>query len=620
MRHHPWVLADIGDKHFWLAETDPSRQAQGKRIEISKEELNDAVVPLQFIDRIKSGIKKVTVSLGLGRSSSQKKKTHLANPQAASSSSSNHGDSRRRSLRGDESILSALKASREGDHPLSQSVTASPELPTHEGFSFDTVSSPTIRQEPVESPTQGSHRPNVFDRAASTMSTTESVRTIRATDVGMDIREESRDPSPALSPTALLGESVGSNIGGLLSGAGRLLRGVRDRSTVGRNADNERSRSRASSDASDAHGDPSVAISIASAAGHMDLPQALKDITPATSTYTSGPSSPRHSVTSSPESQSEHLHPASIDERISRKSSVTSLVSSGVADTMGVKSRPGTAFSRPDYDAAHETTPQEYQRAEDELIRRQIAESSRPASQVSHTSSPQKDNQDCPPSPDDLIFRKKEVSQAGQSSSSIAPSLETSPASPHSSVLPLITPSSSEDRFALTAAASDSDPAIGSDLSADPSQPLYANDYGDMQKSDLLSSDETVELASPHRHQDDSGYYHDRALVSDEDQFDQQFDQFDEQEDDSDSDDEDGGLQMRRRTSASQKFGRRSTSITNAQLARNRERKESGASNFPRKTTRSGSNNTMRKVHSHGESEPEPEDRRGRIFGSPQLD
>jgi len=64
VRHHPWVVADLPNKLKWLEETDPSRQSQGKKIEISREEMNTAVVPLSLVDRVRSGFKKVGTQLG----------------------------------------------------------------------------------------------------------------------------------------------------------------------------------------------------------------------------------------------------------------------------------------------------------------------------------------------------------------------------------------------------------------------------------------------------------------------------------------------------------------------------------------------------------------------------
>jgi serine/threonine protein kinase len=66
VRHHPWVLADLPNPKAWLEETDSNRQSQGKNIEVSNEDVNTAVVPLQWVERVRSGIKRVGERLGSG--------------------------------------------------------------------------------------------------------------------------------------------------------------------------------------------------------------------------------------------------------------------------------------------------------------------------------------------------------------------------------------------------------------------------------------------------------------------------------------------------------------------------------------------------------------------------
>ncbi|KAK1810789.1 hypothetical protein LTR12_014837 [Friedmanniomyces endolithicus] len=66
VRHHPWLVADLPNKVKWLEETDTGRQSHGKKIEVSNEDVKTAVIPLQFLDRARSGIKKVTDRLGFG--------------------------------------------------------------------------------------------------------------------------------------------------------------------------------------------------------------------------------------------------------------------------------------------------------------------------------------------------------------------------------------------------------------------------------------------------------------------------------------------------------------------------------------------------------------------------
>ncbi|KAK8212777.1 hypothetical protein M8818_002942 [Zalaria obscura] len=133
VRHHPWIVQDVANKAQWLEESDPTRQTQGKKIEVSKEDLSEAVVPV-IIGRVRDGIRKIGGAL-LGRNVSTRKRTPSNAgssmsgslfPGSGSGSSVGEGrerEGRRSSLRGDESIFAALKSSRESEHPLAQSVT-----------------------------------------------------------------------------------------------------------------------------------------------------------------------------------------------------------------------------------------------------------------------------------------------------------------------------------------------------------------------------------------------------------------------------------------------------------------------------------------------------------------
>lgn len=61
-KSHPWVLEGLVAPQKWLEETDPNRFMDGKKIEVSKEDLEGAVVPGVF-GKMKSVIKKVIGTL-----------------------------------------------------------------------------------------------------------------------------------------------------------------------------------------------------------------------------------------------------------------------------------------------------------------------------------------------------------------------------------------------------------------------------------------------------------------------------------------------------------------------------------------------------------------------------
>ncbi|GME48939.1 hypothetical protein GTA08_BOTSDO00942 [Neofusicoccum parvum] len=58
VRHHPWVLRDLEHPLLWLEQSDPSRVPDYKKIEVSREDVDDAVVQLNLLERVKSGMRK----------------------------------------------------------------------------------------------------------------------------------------------------------------------------------------------------------------------------------------------------------------------------------------------------------------------------------------------------------------------------------------------------------------------------------------------------------------------------------------------------------------------------------------------------------------------------------
>ncbi|KAF2491018.1 kinase-like protein [Lophium mytilinum] len=67
IKHHPWLLQGIDNKVAWVEETDPTRQTKGRKIEVSKDEVAQAVMPIKFMDRVQSVFKKTIGAMtGLG--------------------------------------------------------------------------------------------------------------------------------------------------------------------------------------------------------------------------------------------------------------------------------------------------------------------------------------------------------------------------------------------------------------------------------------------------------------------------------------------------------------------------------------------------------------------------
>lgn len=584
VRHHPWVIQDIPNKAFWLDESDPARQAQGKKIQISKEELQDAVVPVKLVERIRSGLKKTVGGLmsGLGRAGSTRQRgssnAGSSAPSASSSGSAVNQDERRSSLRGDESIFSALKASRESEHPLSQSVTASPDQAPRDAY-FSNLSTPGIppNRRDVAHPSD-LPRPTLPDRAKSIMSTTASVRTVRASD-GLPIE---MGESPPLSPVltnASADSSTVQNLGGLLSGAGRrILQSVRERSTAGRTGEGtNRSLSRAPSEAGDPHTDPSVAVTNAFAAGQLDPPEALKNITPASSSVTSPVTSRSQSVVAS-----ESRNTARLDRILTRQDSSASLTARRrvAVDPSSQTSNVGSSGLLP-----NESTAEEFRHAEDEWLRKRLRENREMSSPVRSLGA--RSPNTCPPSPDDELFSQRRVDALRHHGSSH----EASPTSTQR----FMTPSSSDDRFHSGSPMTRSNPSIPSVTTVDSELPMKYS-VSREEDGEILSPHDTLQLGARQTFEDE-GYAGDGAIDSDE-----------EDDDYEDSSDEDGGLQMIRRKSIP------SSGHAIGSSNRHRTRRETGLSAFSKKSSRSGSNNTMKKVRTREEDERESS--RGRTLSS----
>lgn len=285
VKHHPWVLQGITDRTLWIDETDPSLQSEGKKIEVSTQEVQDSVTPLTVFNRVKAGFQRVG-SVLRGRGSQNRKRTN-SNTKAPDSASSAAGiknsqsvkEERRTSLRGDEQILPALRASRDNpEHPLAQSVSASPEMKNNPSYFDDSGNAVRSASDPQ------TDRSTLAD---SSLSTADSLKTIRAP-VANFFRETS-SPSPSSpsegfqSATTTVVEpksNSSSSLSNVFTGAGRLfVNSMRSRERgVGRQSPSQSSRSSSIGDSTeDFHASPSLALSSAIANGHVDQPPALRE-------------------------------------------------------------------------------------------------------------------------------------------------------------------------------------------------------------------------------------------------------------------------------------------------------------------------------------------------------
>lgn len=149
VKQHPWILAGMTNQIGWIDDTDPSRQTEGRKIQLTDKDLHDAVVPLTLLERARSTIKK-TLTKWTGSRSNSERNTDRGDDssrrrRATSSAASSAGDSpaytpgtphlresRRKSLRGDADYFAPAREQfhPQSDHPLTYSVTASPDETT----------------------------------------------------------------------------------------------------------------------------------------------------------------------------------------------------------------------------------------------------------------------------------------------------------------------------------------------------------------------------------------------------------------------------------------------------------------------------------------------------------
>lgn len=369
---HPWVTADLGDPEAWYKSSAPD-QYGAKKIEVSKEEVAGAVTKTSFVERVRSAMGRLG---GLVTRQPRRRAPSTSAPsdagQASSTSSSNtigrdqpDKETRRASMRGDESILTALKTSREGgDHPLSQSVTASPDLKDTSSY-FQGTTAPFYAHPASAGGTPAVDvdrisRPHGPARAISALSTAESTRTVRALAPNTGRPTTPPPVTQGLPSTPSMVDASPAGLGGIFGGAGRrLAKSIRSRE---RRPSTERSPSaRRVSMESDAHGEPSLAINTTSVAGEVHTPEVLRSPSPAVGRQPL--SSPVHA---------QHLR-------------------------------------RQSYHQPQESSIESFEQAQainDRKYAREAAEAAELAASRPHS---QASNDECPPSPDDETFYNKIV-------------------------------------------------------------------------------------------------------------------------------------------------------------------------------------------------------------------
>ncbi|KAF2200453.1 kinase-like protein [Delitschia confertaspora ATCC 74209] len=598
IKRHPWLLEGIPNTSQWIEETDPMHGDKANKIEVSKDDVEKAVVPITLIDRVRSGVRKTldtVLRIGTRGGSRRRAQSSATTPDqqnqplsSVSSSSTISQESRRPSLAINQSIFEALRLSREPEHPLSQSVTASPE-PKERPQYFERTPSRSgspARSESAENPgpLTASMRPLALERAhstmsASTMSSAASVRTIRQSDVGGSDQVFSPPIPPALpgTPTAL-DTPGGSSLGGIFGGVPRrLVNSMRSRERLLKTPPGHirtKSIDRLVIGDDDPHGGPSIALSNTLAAGHVDQPDVLKDLS----------SSVGHGSTSR-----DSYFGDSLERSMSRQSSISSASSrynrTRAAYDGGEVPLPHGGNAYPFPPLSREPSKDKFNQAKDELLRNRGREEKPHLSTLqppvsSHAQAA------CPLSPDDHthyerqklddLFRQEHPSQYPPDSSSIS-----YPTGVDFARARALASSSSDDHFSPSMTPSTSNPSIPSVISANSSVAPddghakdYLQEHAPSEARDHPARDVVLE--------DFTGYDGDDPVESDED-----------------DDSEDDFIVMTKKKS-NVPVNTRTGSISNPELPRDHIRRDilSGR----RRSTRSGSNGTVKKIRSSEDS------------------
>jgi [calcium/calmodulin-dependent protein kinase] kinase len=289
-KKHPWVVEGLQDPSQWIKSPELGKEGKKKILDVDESEISGAVSRMNIIEKALS-----TVGRGIGSllaRSTGRKRAPSATTSTSRSSDSIHSPSassastvgktereklreaRRSSLRGDE-LLTALKSSRETtEHPLAQSQTASPDGSAHDHYFGESSPAGNAASSVFGPPARNELRPAAPDRAVSTMSTAESIRTIRASHFNrmpVPFPETPRDERPASQDRGFR-----ARVDGLWEGTAKTLARLGSRDRRPPRDDRSPASSRHSSE-SDAHAGPSVAVSTASAEGSIAPPDVLRN-------------------------------------------------------------------------------------------------------------------------------------------------------------------------------------------------------------------------------------------------------------------------------------------------------------------------------------------------------
>jgi serine/threonine protein kinase len=297
---HPWVIEGLQDPTKFLEVTDLPEGGKEKLAKEAEDKTDTAIKTISAFREIVGGFKSVLGGIastltGGGRksrgtsvaTSASNSSDSIAPPSSSSGSTvGRHGrsrESRRRSLKPEE-MATVLKASREatGEHPLAQSQTASPDQPNASSYFPDTTSMGKGSFTAIAT-RKSAPRPSMSERAISTMSTADSVKTIRAPQPSQ--RASILDDQDSVKATL---NGVSNTFSDFWEGKSRRLSGKGDRASSDTAEIRSASASRESFE-SDVHTQASVAVTTINASGDLATPERLRRGSPRIDTNSPSP-------------------------------------------------------------------------------------------------------------------------------------------------------------------------------------------------------------------------------------------------------------------------------------------------------------------------------------------
>lgn len=436
VKRHPWVIRKVDNVIGWLDDTDPSRKTAGRRIQVDRNELERAVVPITFLERARSTLKKV---VGIVRGGPKSERGEGSRRRAISSATSSGTDtrqhtpmtptirdSRRNSLRVDEGYFASVSDLHDhhreaNEHPLAQSQTASPDFSvTGDPFTLDFAQNfvsvgATPKHENMPSGTAVSdERPGPPDR---TVSAAASIQTVlhrghshsRSVTTPTKERMYMLDEGPT---TPIFTDHSGALFGGhLWSPRGRLLSEITE-GVVPRARSVEQPVDHLF-DLENKHAEPSVAVSTTTAPGLLQSPW-LHHPRPVSRSAEASPNSIDYDR---PLPSPLFFQPSMVTAHQQAQSASTPNVRNPELAASNLDNRPSTANRTPEGKTPvprtyGSSTPESFQRAKETLERRRRMESeAEEKRQQVVAAARQMELPPCPPSPDDDVFIQRRTEQ-----------------------------------------------------------------------------------------------------------------------------------------------------------------------------------------------------------------